>query len=323
VTWDFLHPGRLWWLLGVAVLGAAYVISAVMRRRRALRFANVAMLDRIAPRGRGWLRHLLAAISLVGFTIGVLALAQPVDEVRVPKQRATVILALDTSLSMKATDVTPSRIAAAKTAAKKFVRSLPPKLNVGLVSFDDGARLDVAPTTDRRSVLRAIDALELSEKTAIGDAVKTSINAIQRVPKGADGKDVPGVIVLLSDGATTVGLPTEEAGPLAKRAGIPVWTIAYGTSEGVVDITLPDTGETARVRVPVDTEALQQLSRTSGGKAYTAESARDLAEVYEKLGSSIGYDIEQREVTWRYLAAAMALLGLSAVAGTLFFQRLP
>lgn len=323
MTWDFLHPGRLWWLLAVAVLAVAYVVANVVRRRRAVRFANVAMLGRIAPQGRGWLRHVLAALTIAGFAIGVLGVAQPVDEVRVPKQRATIILALDTSLSMKATDVSPSRIAAAKTAAKRFVRSIPPKLNVGLVSFDDGARLDVSPTTDRRSVLSAIDALELSEKTAIGDAVRASINAIQRVPKGEDGKDVPGVIVLLSDGATTVGLPTEEAGPLAKQAGIPVWTIAYGTPEGVVDITLPDTGETARVRVPVDTEALEQLARTSGGKSYTAESAEDLAQVYRALGSSIGYDTEQREVTWRYLVAALAVLGFSALAGTILFQRLP
>ena len=323
MTWNFLHPERLWWLLALAVLLGGYLLGLRLRHRRALRFTNVALLDKIAPKRTGWGRHVLAAVQLVGLGIGLLALAQPLDEVRVPKERATIVLAMDTSLSMRATDVSPSRIAAAKKAAVRFVDSLPKRLNLGLVSFDGSARVDVTPTTDRQSVKQAIRSLRLHEGTAIGDAVEVSLDAIARAPKDADGKAAPGVIVLLSDGSTTMGIPTVDAGPIAKKAGVPVWTIAYGTPDGVVDITLPDTGETARIQGPVDVRALGQLAEGSGGQAFTAESASDLREVYQQMGSAIGYDTEDRDVTVRYVAAAMAVLVLTGLAGAIWFQRLP
>jgi len=322
MTWEFLHAERLWWLLGLGVLAAAYVIGQRRRRRRALRFSNVALLDKLAPRGN-WGRHVVAAAQLVGLGIGVLALAQPQGEVRVPKERATIIVAIDTSLSMKATDVSPSRVASAKRAARQFVATIPKKLNVGLVSFDGSARVDVTPTTDRRTVTSAINALQLHEGTAIGDAVEVSLDAIARMPKDASGKRAPGIIVLLSDGSTTMGTPTEAAGPIAKKAGVPVFTIAYGTPDGVVDITLPDTGETARISVPVDAVALQRLAKATGGSSFTAASASDLRNVYQRLGSAVGYDREFQDITWRYVAAAMAVLGLSSAAAAIWFQRLP
>jgi Ca-activated chloride channel family protein len=265
----------------------------------------------------------LAAAQLVGLGIGILAIAQPQAEVRVPKERATIVVAMDTSLSMRATDVAPSRIAAAKKAAVRFVDSLPKRLNLGLVSFDGSARVEVTPTTDRGSVTRAIKSLRLHEGTAIGDAVEVSLDAIARAPRDASGKKAPGVIVLLSDGSTTMGTPTADAGPIAKKAGVPVWTIAYGTSQGVVDITLPDTGETARIRVPVDVNALAQLARSSGGQSFTAASASDLRDVYQQMGSAIGYDTELHDVTVRYLAVALAALGLTSLVGAVAFQRLP
>jgi Ca-activated chloride channel family protein len=323
MTWNFLHPERLWWLLALAVLGGAYLVGLRLRRRRALRFTNVALLDKIAPKRSGWGRHALALLQVVGLAIGIMAFAQPQDEVKVPKERATIVLALDTSLSMRATDVAPSRIAAAKKAAQTFVQSIPKRLNVGLVSFDGSARVDVTPTTDRPSVIQAIKSLRLHEGTAIGDAVEVSLDAIARAPKDASGKKAPGVIVLLSDGSTTMGIPTVDAGPIAKKAGVPVWTIAYGTPNGVVDITLPDTGETARIQVPVDQQALGELAARSGGKAFTAASASDLKDVYQQMGSAIGYDTEHRDVTTRYIAAAMALLVLTGMAGAVWFQRLP
>jgi Ca-activated chloride channel family protein len=323
MTWNFLHPGRLWLLAGLAVLLAGYLVGLTLRRRRAMRFTNVALLDRIAPKRGGWGRHVLAAAQLVGLGIGILAIAQPQAEVRVPKERATIVVAMDTSLSMRATDVAPSRIAAAKKAAVRFVDSLPKRLNLGLVSFDGSARVEVTPTTDRGSVTRAIKSLRLHEGTAIGDAVEVSLDAIARAPRDASGKKAPGVIVLLSDGSTTMGTPTADAGPIAKKAGVPVWTIAYGTSQGVVDITLPDTGETARIRVPVDVNALAQLARSSGGQSFTAASASDLRDVYQQMGSAIGYDTELHDVTVRYLAVALAALGLTSLVGAVAFQRLP
>jgi len=233
------------------------------------------------------------------------------------------MVALDTSLSMKATDVSPTRIASAKAAAVRFVRSLPKKLQVGLVSFDGSARVEVRPTIDRSAVTRAIGGLELHEGTAIGDAVKASVNAIEQVPRDAAGKRAPGVVVLLSDGSTTMGTPTEQSAPIARKAGISVWTIAYGTPDGVVDITLPDTGETARIRVPVDAAALASLSQATGGQSFAATSAQDLSSVYQKMGSSIGYDTERHDVTVQYLAAALATLFLASFVGAAVFQRLP
>jgi len=323
MTWSFLHPDRLWLLLGLAVVAAGYFYGLTRRRRRALRFSNVALIDKVAPRRGGWGRHLLAAVQLIGLGVGILGIAQPVAPVKVPKDRATIMLALDTSLSMKATDVTPSRISAAKKAATRFVDSLPKKLNVGLVNFAGTAQEDVSPTTDRSAVTNAVRSLRLGEGTAIGDAVKTSLAAIARVPKDSTGKKAPGVIVLLSDGATTLGTKTAAAVPLAKKAGVPVFTIAYGTPDGVVDITLPETGETARIRVPVDAQALAQLASATGGKSFLAQSASDLTQVYQKLGDAIGYDTEHRDVTWRYLVAAMATLGLASLVGAVNFQRLP
>jgi len=322
MTWDFMHPGRLWWLFAVVGIVVLYVFAEVRRRRNLIRFSSVAMLDSVAPRRPVVGRHLVAALTMAGLAVGTLAVAQPSDKVRVPRQRATIMLALDTSLSMKATDVTPSRIAAAKVSAKSFVDRLPKALNVGLVSFDTGARVNVDPTTDRSTVKNAIDKLKLHEGTAIGDAVRTSLEAITEVPKGDDGKAVPALIVLLSDGSTTVGTPTEAAIEPAKKAGVPVYTIAYGTQDGVIDVTLPDTGETARVPVPVNVEALASLAEGTGGQSFRAESASDLSTVYQELGSSVGYDMELQEVTWRYVVVAMILLGLGTALSLAFFQRL-
>jgi Ca-activated chloride channel family protein len=171
MTWSFLHPDRLWLLLGLAVVAAGYFYGLTRRRRRALRFSNVALIDKVAPRRGGWGRHLLAAVQLLGLGVGILGIAQPVAPVKVPKDRATIMLALDTSLSMKATDVNPSRISAAKKAAISCVDSLPKKLNVGLVNFAGTAQEDVSPTTDRPAVTNAVRSLKLGEGTAIGDAV--------------------------------------------------------------------------------------------------------------------------------------------------------
>ena len=323
MTWDFLEPSRLWWLLAVAAVAVAYVVAQFQRRRYAVRFASLHLIDKVAPRRPGWWRHLLAVVFLLGLSVGVMAAAQPLDEVKVPKQRATIMLALDSSLSMKATDVEPSRVEAAKAAAAVFVESIPEKLNVGLVTFDGTARVDVSPTTDRTAVSRAINGLELAEGTAIGDAVAVSLDALERMPEGEDGEKVPAVIVLLSDGTTTVGRENDEVIPEAKEAGVPVWTIAYGTEDGVVDVTVPETGEQARISVPVDIESLAEMAEQTGGQAFTAESAQDLANVYDELGSSIGYETENLEVTWRYALIASLLLAATGFVSAVWFQRLP
>lgn len=323
MTWSFLHPGRLWLLLGLIGFVGVYVWTLLRRRKYIVRFSSNRLIDQIAPRRPGLGRHITAALFLIGLAIGTLGVAQPFKNERIPKQRATIILAMDTSLSMKATDVSPSRIEASKNAAKTFVGSLPPALNLGLVSFDTGARVDVDPTTDRSRVKQSIDKLKLRQGTAIGDAVQASLDLIAEVPKGEDGKAVPAVIVLLSDGSTTVGTPTEDAIPLARKAGVPVWTIAFGTPDGVISVQDPSSGENVTVSVPVDAEALARLSSGTGGDSFLAQSAEDLSAVYSKLGSSIGYEVEKREVTFRYFVVALSVLALSGLASLLFFQRIP
>lgn len=322
MNWSFISPGRLWWLVAVAVLLAVYVAMQFKRSSYAVRFTNLDLLDKVAPKRPGWRRHIVAGGYLLALATLVVAVAQPQATERVPKERATIILAIDTSLSMQATDVDPTRIDSAKVAAISFVKSIPAKLQLGLVEFNGNTKLLVPPSTDRTAVTRAIRAMELDEGTAIGDAVNTSLDAIAAVPKDEGGKKAPAVIVLLSDGKTTVGTPTEDSIEPAKTAKVPVFTIAYGTQNGFVDV-VDENGITQRVNVPVDHEALAGLAQGTGGQSFEAASSSDLTAVYEKLGSAIGYDEEQREITWKVLAGGLALLMVVGGLSLAWFQRLP
>jgi Ca-activated chloride channel family protein len=322
MNWSFISPDRLWWLLGVAALAGAYVAMQFRRKSYAVRFSNVDLLDKVAPRSPGWKRHLVAAGYLLALGILVVAVAQPQADTRVPKERATIILAIDTSLSMQATDVAPTRIDAAKVAARRFVRSIPKKLQVGLVSFSGSTSLLVPPTNDRNAVVTGITGLELDQGTAIGDAVNQSLDAIKAVPRDKSGKAAPAVIVLLSDGKTTVGTPTEDAIAPARRAGVPVFTIAYGTAEGYIVVDNGTSGP-QKYSVPVDQAALQSLAEGTNGQSFEAASVDDLTAVYQRLGSAIGYDTEQREITWKVLAAGLALLAAVGGLSLAWFQRLP
>jgi Ca-activated chloride channel family protein len=323
MSWSFVSPGRLWLLLAVAAMAAAYVIVQFRTKSYAVRFSNLDLLDKVAPKRPGWRRHIVAGGYLLALAALVVAVAQPQAQERVPKERATIILAIDTSLSMQATDVSPTRIDSAKVAAEKFVKSIPKKLQLGLVAFNGNTKLLVPPTTDRSAVNRAIQGLKLDEGTAIGDAVKTSLDAIAAVPKDEGGNKAPAVIVLLSDGKTTVGTPTEDAVAPANAAKVPVFTIAYGTPDGYVDVDVDGSGVTQRVNVPVDQEALASLAQSTGGKSFEAASSADLAAVYDKLGSAIGYDEETREITWKVLAGGLALLMVVGGLSLAWFQRIP
>ena len=323
MNWDFLAPGRLWWLVAVAALAVGYVAMQFRRSTYAVRFSNLDLLDKVAPKNPSWKRHIVAGGYLLALCVLVTAMAQPFAEERVPRERATIMLAIDTSLSMQATDVSPTRIDSAKVAATKFVESIPDKLQVGLVSFNGNTSLLVPPSTDRDAVTRAIDALKLDEGTAIGDAVQTSLDAIEAVPQDEGGNRPPAVIVLLSDGKTTVGTPTEDSIEPAKKADVSVWTIAYGTAAGYVEVDVDGTGNMERVSVPVDYPSLQNLATSTGGQSFEAATTSDLTDVYSKLGSAIGYDTEQREITWKVLAAGLAALVAVGALSLAWFQRLP
>jgi Ca-activated chloride channel family protein len=313
----FLEP---WWLLAllpVVTVAAVYVWRQFRRRQYAMRFTNVDLLRTLAPKGLGWRRHVSAAAFLLSLFILASAMARPSVDKEEPLERATVMLAIDVSLSMEADDVAPNRIEAAQEAAKAFVKELPPTYNLGLVSFAKSANVLVSPTKDRSEVITAIDGLTLAEATATGEAVFTSLDAIRSVPAdGADGAP-PARIVLLSDGYRTSGRSIEDAANAASSANVPVSTIAFGTDTGVVDIR----GNLQRV--PVDRLSLQQLAEKTKGFFYEAASVSELKKVYEDMGSSIGHRVEPREVTQWYAGVALLLALGAAAASLLWTSRLP
>ncbi|HXH58461.1 VWA domain-containing protein [Iamia sp.] len=318
----YLSPDKFWLLLAVAAIAVTYVVLQTRRRTYAVRFTNLDLLQSIAPKSPGWRRHVPALILLVALSSMVVALARPAREERVPRERATVILAIDTSLSMMAEDVPPDRLTAAKSAAKTFLTILPPKINVGLVGFNGTGTILVPPTTDRARVTAAVDRLELDERTAIGEAIFTSLQAIRQAPVSeddADNEEVPARIVLMSDGKTTVGRPDSVGANAAKEAGVPVNTIAFGTDNGV--IVLPE--EPIPVPVDVDREALERIADATDGKAFTAATEGELREVYRNIGSSVGFEIEFREIGLWFIGLAMVLLFLSSSLSLLWFSRLP
>jgi Ca-activated chloride channel family protein len=309
---QFLSPERLLLLLAVAALAIGYLVIGRRRSRYALRFSSVELFDGVAPDRPGWRRHLPAAMVLAGLATLVIGTARPALAEEIPAEMATVIVALDSSLSMKAKDVNPHRLAAAQDAADRFLDLVPPTVRVGLVTFDAQARVAMAPTTDRIALRRAIDRIKLGEGTAIGEAIFTSLEELQ-----ADGEDVPGGIVLLSDGETTAGRSGREAAEEAASRSVPVTTIAFGTPGGTVTIG----GQT--IPVPADREALRSIAERTGGQSFDAFTADEVVKVFEQLGSQIGTTFEQHEIGDRFAGLALGLL-LAAGLGSLFwFARLP
>jgi Ca-activated chloride channel family protein len=310
----FEQPLWLWLLVLVAALIAAYLVAQRRRSRYAVRFATLPMLEKVAPTRPGWRRHAPAVAFLAALTVLTIAIARPVADIRVPRERATIVIAMDVSNSMAATDVAPNRFEVAQQAAVEFVEELPEKFNVGLVSFARTATVVTPPSTNHQATVDAINGLELTDSTAIGDAVLTSLQAVRTI----DPEDPPpSRIVLLSDGGNTSGRPIDEAAEAATQAGVPVSTIAYGTPEGTVNIEGRD------IPVPADTEALQSLADATSGEAYAAESDEQLRDVYSDLQSSIGWTTEPREITNLVAGIALVAALLAALASLLWFSRLP
>jgi Ca-activated chloride channel family protein len=315
----FQSPLWLLALLVIAALVAFYVVLQLRRKAYAARFTNVALLGSIVPKRPGWRRHLAFGVVALGLATLIVSLAVPSTEVRVPRERATVVMAVDVSLSMKATDIKPDRFRAMQSAAKQFVDVLPGRINLGLVSFAGTATTLVPPTTDRAQVANAIDHLDLAESTAIGEAIFTSLQAIenfQSTVESGDSKPPPARIVLLSDGTNTVGRPDTQAVDAAKAAGVPVSTIAFGTDYGTLDLD----GET--VPVPVDRVKLKEIADDTGGSYSQAATAAELQQVYADLGSQIGYTTEPKDVSYRFVRAGVLLALIGASLSLLWTNRL-
>jgi Ca-activated chloride channel family protein len=251
-------------------------------------------------------------------------LAGPTRDERVARQRGTVMLAIDTSGSMSATDVTPSRLAAAEVAARRFVDELPAGLKVGLLTFDSEARVLAAPATDHEAVFTALDHLRIGGGTSTGEAIYESLAAISAQPRAGDATKPGAAIVLMSDGAPTIGRPGQspeqtvvQATASARQAGVPVDSIAFGTANGTVSIQ----GET--VPVPADPQAMSAIADGSGGKSFTAVSGGELNEVYEQIRLSVGYDTVPRDLTGWFLGLGVFVLFLTSGAALVWSQRLP
>ena len=314
----FLSP--IWLLLLAVVAGIAglYIAAQFRRRIYAVRFTNLDLLDKIAPERPNWRRHAPALVMLAALVAMVLSLARPAKEMNIAKERATIILALDTSNSMMATDVSPTRLDAAKGAAMQFVRGLPKNLNVGLVEFHGSAVVLVTPTTEHGAVETAIGRLELGPGTAIGEAIFAGLDAIETVPAPKNGEGpAPARIVLMSDGETKQGRPNNVAAAAASASGVPVSTIAFGTPEGVID-----TGREV-VKVPVNKAALEDIANETGGTFFEASSGEELKAVYADIGSSLGYEVQTRDISRWFSGAAFIALLVAAAMSMLWFSRLP
>lgn len=319
---NFSSPERLLLLLVVAVLLGVYVVVQGRRRRYAVRFTEIELLDEIAPSTPGWRRHVPAVLHLLVLTALVVALAGPRRTEDVPRERATVMLAIDVSLSMEATDVAPNRLESAQAAAVRFLAEVPERFQVGVVSFSGEAKILVSPTTDRSLARTAIENLQLEPATAIGEAIFTSLDAIATVP--VEGEEpVPAAIVLMSDGETTVGRENSLAAEAAIEAGVPVSTIAFGTPDGVVTIPDEETGLPLTVPVPVFPEELEAIAEATGGSFFTAETADELDRVYESIGSSLGTLEELRSIGGWFVAAALLLAFVASALSLRWFSRLP
>jgi Ca-activated chloride channel family protein len=315
----FQAPLWLLALLGVAALVGYYVLVQRRRKAYAARFTNVALLGSIMPKRPGWRRHAAFGVLALGLAALVLSLAVPSTVVRVPREKATVVMAVDVSLSMQATDIEPDRFRAMQTAAKEFVDVLPERINLGLVSFAGTATTVVPPTTDRLQVANAIDNLDLAESTAIGEAIFTSLTAVENFQSTVEtrGEEPPPArIVLLSDGTNTVGRENTQAIDAARAAGVPVSTIAFGTDYGTLELD----GEV--VPVPVDRASLEKIADETGGSYSQAVSAAELEQVYADLGSQIGYTDEPKDISAWFVRVGVVVALLGVVLSLQWTNRL-
>jgi Ca-activated chloride channel family protein len=305
----FLAPNRLLILLIIPALILAYIFASLRKNRRGMRFTNTSMLDVVVPKQSQWRRHLAVALSLLSLITLTAAFARPKTQIDVPRERATVVLVIDASQSMQATDVKPTRLDAAKQAAIDFVNKLPEKYNVSVVSMAGASAVLVPPTTAHNTVQNAINSIQLQDSTAIGEGIATALRALQQAPKDPNNPNsiAPGAIVLLSDGSNTAGRSPQQAAAEAKAAKVPIYTIAYGTQNGYVDLD----GE--RQLVPVDHEEMKQIAAATNGDYFAAATADQLKKVYENIGSDIGYEKADREVTSRFAGYGLALAVLAAL----------
>jgi Ca-activated chloride channel family protein len=302
---SFASPGRLWLLAIPAALVVVYAGLQVQRRVYARRFATPALLKSVVPNRAGGWRHLLAGLFVVVAVIASLGAARPVVPGTQQRKQATIMIAIDVSDSMAATDVQPDRIRAAVAAAKSFIADLPSSFDVGLATAGAAPSVVVVPTTDHQSVMTALGNLKLSPGTALGESIFTSLSALP-TPDNPNA-DRAARIVLLSDGVTTTGRPDSQAIAAAKQARVPVSTIAFGTANA----TVMSQGQT--VSVPVDKTALKAIADGTGGRFFEATTLNQLNSIYDQIDAEVTTVVADKDVAEWFAGIAFVLLA-AAVA---------
>lgn len=320
VLGGFTAPGWFALLVGVAAVAVGYVWVSRRRWRYTMRFTNLALLERVAPRRPGWPRHLPPVLLLVALIMLIVGLAGPTGQVRVPRNRALVMLVVDVSLSMNATDVAPTRLLAAQDAATRFVRGLTPGINLGVESFAGTTTVLVSPTQDHDQAVAAIGNLKLAESTATGDAIAAALNSIdgfdRQIP-GGDGGPPPARILLMSDGKQTVGRDEFALASQAGAAHIPISTISFGTVDGTVTI------DGSQIPVPVADVDLARVAQLSGGDFYPAHDADQVHRVYDSLTAQVGYQTVTADASKPWLVLGTLACLFAAGAALLISQRIP
>ena len=318
---SFAAPLILLGLLALPVLLVVYVAEQRRRRAAAAAFAAPALQPSVVPRRPGWRRHAPMAATALALAILMIAAAKPQRTVAVPVERASVMLATDVSGSMTATDIRPTRLAAAKRAARRFVDEVPGGLNVGLLAFNGTPRVLQSPTRDKDVVMAAIDGMQPSGGTATGEAIATATSALRRSRATGQGRP-PAAILLLSDGKSTSGQDAVTAARAAARLDVPVYTVVLGTDQGTITVPRAAGGGTATRPVPPDPRSLAEIARASGGKAYTARTATGLKDIYESLGSQLGHEDRKREITSAVTGGGLVLMLVGVAMSLRWFGRL-
>jgi Ca-activated chloride channel homolog len=336
---SFLWNEALWLLWLVPVLVLIYYLMQRRRQKYALRYASLSLIKEALGRGPGWRRHIPAIIFLFGLTVMLVALARPPATITLPSQEGTIILTIDVSRSMQADDLKPSRLEAAKAAARTFVSKQPKNVRIGVVSFSNNASVVQSPTTDREQILAAINRLTPQQATAIGQGILTSLAAIFEQPGAplappptdalgnplpspsptpvARGSYAPAIIILLTDGQNNVPPPPDKVVEQVFNRGVRVYTVGIGSTSGTVL-----TYQGRSVRVLLDEATLKRIAEETDGQYFRAENETDLKNIYGNLGTQLVFKAEQTELTAFFTAFAIVTILVAVVLSFLWFSRL-
>ncbi len=354
---SFLAAQMLWFLAAVPALVAAYVFVLRSRTKAALRYANLGLVKQAQGPGNRFRRHIPPVLFLLGLTFLIAAFARPAALITLPSQRETIILSMDVSGSMRASDVSPKRITAAQAAARDFISEQPPGARIGLVAFSTSAMEMQAPTLSREDLLAAVDRLEPQRFTAVGSGILVALKSIfpdadidvggfrgdrgrgdtgrqarnlggaplGQAPKAEPEAPLPvapgsyknAIIILMSDGSTNAGADPVEAARMAANRGVRVFTVGFGTEGGGV---VEFEGRTTQVRLDEDT--LKQVADITRGSYFRASSGADLKQIYKTLTTKLVMETQKTEISALFAGIAGVLTGVAALLSMLWFGRL-